>query len=199
LGERFVVGYIGTHGMAHSLETVLKVAVRIQREGFERVCFLFLGDGAAKRDLMARAERTGIKNVKFIDSVPKSEVTRYWSLLDVSLIHLKKDPLFTTVIPSKLFESLAMGIPVLHGVAGESADIVRNEKVGVVFEPENVGELCEGVRKLSRDHQLYKELQSRCAAAAKKYERSVLAKSMLDVFDALLNQRTRIPSQEPEG
>jgi hypothetical protein len=75
--------------------------------------------------------------VSFIDSVPKDEVARYWSLLDVSIIHLRRTELFTTVIPSKLFECMGMGLPVLHGVAGESADIVERERVGLVFEPEN--------------------------------------------------------------
>ena len=55
-------------------------------------------------------------------------MARYWSLLDVSIIHLRRTELFTTVIPSKLFECMGMGIPVLHGVEGESAEIVRNEK-----------------------------------------------------------------------
>ena len=70
--------------------------------------------------------------VVFVDSVPKDEVVRYWSLLDVSIIQLKKTELFTTVIPSKLFECMGMGIPVLHGVAGESAEIVEREGCGQV-------------------------------------------------------------------
>src|SRR5690606_11702410 len=99
--------------------------------------FIFLGDGAEKAALIAQAKTRSLSNVIFIDSVPKEEVARYWSLLDASIIHLKRTDLFKSVIPSKLFESMGMGIPVLHGVEGESAAIVEQENVGLLFEPEN--------------------------------------------------------------
>jgi glycosyltransferase involved in cell wall biosynthesis len=125
----------------------------------------------------------GLENVLFIDSVPKEEVPRYWSLLDVSVIHLKKTELFTTVIPSKLFECMGMGIPVLHGVAGESAEIVEREDVGLVFEPENVEELCEALIRMEGDRGLYDHLHKRCLEAAEQYERSALAERMLELLE----------------
>jgi len=82
-------------------------------------------------------------------------VVRYWSILDISIFHLKKTELFTTVIPSKLFECMGMGIPVLHGVRGESADIVLQEKIGEVFEPENAQALVDGISKLKNNNDLY--------------------------------------------
>ena len=104
--------------------------------------------------------------VVFVDSVPKDEVVRYWSLLDVSIIHLKKTELFTTVIPSKLFECMGMGIPVLHGVAGESAEIVEREGCGQVFEPESVDALCAGLLALKSDETLRQNYRQKGLAAA---------------------------------
>jgi glycosyltransferase involved in cell wall biosynthesis len=164
----FVAGYIGTHGMAHALETLLEAAQTLrQTPGAENVRLLFLGDGARKQDLETQAQALGLGNVLFLDSVPKDQVVRYWSLLDVSVIHLRKTDLFTTVIPSKLFECMGMGLPVLHGVAGESADIVRRERVGEVFESENAQQLLDGL------------------AAAKRYDRKNLAQTMLQVLTDL--------------
>ena len=180
LANKFVVGYIGTHGMAHALETILEAAALLQRaEGAEGILFLFLGDGARKRVLVERAKREGLDNVLFIDSVPKAEVARYWSLLDVSVIHLRKTELFTTVIPSKLFECMGMGIPVLHGLSGESADIVRHEKVGEVFESENAQQLTEGVLRLRGDPVLYGQYRAHALTAAPHYDRETLALAML--------------------
>jgi glycosyltransferase involved in cell wall biosynthesis len=138
LAGKFVAGYVGTHGIAHALETLLAAAERLSRapDG-DRFRIMLLGDGASKATLRAEAARLGLTNVVFVDSVSKDQVSRYWSLLDVSIIHLRKTELFETVIPSKLFECMGMGIPVLHGVGGESAGIVEREGVGVVFEPEN--------------------------------------------------------------
>ena len=188
LQGKFVAGYIGTHGMAHALETILIAADKLQHTlGGEVFGFIFLGDGAMKPALLALAKAKGLDNVYFIDSVAKEDVARYWSLLDVSVIHLKKTPLFTTVIPSKLFESMGMGIPVLHGVAGESAEIVDQESVGIVFEPENDIELVNQLVLLKNDRTRYRQLQANCLEAAKHYDRQELAALMLEKLESLAN------------
>lgn len=184
LEGKFVAGYIGTQGMAHALDTILDAAKLLkQAPDGDRYRFILLGDGAKKTALVERANAEYIDNVIFVDSVPKDEVVRYWSLLDVSIIHLKKTELFTTVIPSKLFECMGMSIPVLHGVLGESAGIVEREDIGIVFEPENAVALCDGLRTLSNDSNLYKRLKHNGPIAARKYDRTVLAKKMLSIIE----------------
>ena len=111
--------------------------------------------------------------------MPKSEVARYWSLLDVSIIHLRRTPLFETVIPSKLFECMGMGLPVLHGVAGESAGIVEREGAGWTFEPENAQALAALVRQVRSDPEALARCRERCLAAAQRYDRRALALAML--------------------
>lgn len=184
LRGRFVAGYVGTHGMAHALETILGAAERLGNDAEALdVRILLLGDGANKQALKATAAEKNLTNVIFVDSVAKDEVARYWSLLDVSIIHLKNTPLFTTVIPSKLFECMAMGLPVLHGVAGESAEIVRLDDAGLVFEPENVDALCQGLLALLRDPRRRAEIAQNAQAAAARYDRKTLALEMLNLLD----------------
>lgn len=186
LEGKFVAGYVGTHGLAHHLETLLDAAEMLRGQpGGEAFHFLLLGDGARKQVLKEEAARRGLGNVTFIDSVPKEQVARYWSLLDVSVIHLRKTELFTTVIPSKLFECMGMGLPVLHGVAGESAEIVREEGVGIVFEPENAAQLVEHLQFMQRDRAAYEGFQAKCLEAAKKYDRTTMARKMLGVVEQL--------------
>lgn len=160
--------------------------------GDDRFRFLLLGDGARKQALVEQARSRGLTNVVFVDSVPKDQVARYWSLLDVSVIHLRSTDLFTTVIPSKLFECMGMGIPVLHGVAGESAGIVEREDVGLVFEPENAEALTDGLRRLEADPTLLARLRQRCLEAAPTYDRNILARRMLDVLEDV----AAVPSPE---
>ena len=186
LEGKFVAGYIGTHGMAHALETLLEAAAKLKaRPDGDRYRILLLGDGARKAELVAQAQAKGLDNVLFVDSVSKEQVVRYWSLLDVSIIHLRKTELFTTVIPSKLFECMGMGIPVLHGVAGESAAIVEKEGVGIVCEPENADALCDGLVKLAENPALYEQYRSNALKGAKNYDRSELARKMLRVLESL--------------
>jgi glycosyltransferase involved in cell wall biosynthesis len=185
----FVAGYIGTHGMAHALETLLEAAAALQQtKGTENVRLLFLGDGARKAAIAAQAQAMGLHNVLFLESVPKEQVVRYWSVLDVSIIHLRNTELFTTVIPSKLFECMGMGLPVLHGVAGESADIVLREQVGEVFESENAKQLVAGLLRMRAEPVAYASFQQNGLAAAQRYDRRNLALQMLQVFKGMLNR-----------
>lgn len=130
----------------------------------------------------------GLDKVPFVDSVSKDEVVRYWSLRDVSIIHLRRTELFTKVIPSKLFECMGMGIPVLHGVAGESAGIVEKEGAGIVFEPENAEALCAGSVRLAEDAGFYAQCRENALAGARNYDRSALATRMLGVLEDLSSQ-----------
>ena len=188
LKDKYVAGYIGTHGLAHALDTLLDVAKMLEAKDKDVFRIILLGDGAQKGMLRERARNEGIANVIFVDSVPKSEVARYWSVLDASIIHLRKTPLFTSVIPSKLFECMGMGIPILHGVQGESADIVNRTGVGLTFEPENVQELCHSLERLADDGGLQRAMRERGLVAAKEFDRSALASRMLDIVrEVVLN------------
>lgn len=185
----FVAGYIGTHGLAHGLETLLAAAQTLQQvPGAEDIRILFLGDGAKKAELVESARNRGVRNVLFVASVPKDQVPRYWSLLDVSIIHLRKTDLFTSVIPSKLFECMGMGIPVLHGVAGESAVIVQTEQVGEVFESDNAQQLVDALLKLRADETRFKSYQANGLSAAKRYDRKQLATKMHGILKKVIKK-----------
>ena len=186
LEGKFVAGYIGTHGLCHGLETLVTAAERLRGTG---IVFLFLGDGARKQFLRDMAAEKKLDNVVFIDSVPKAEVPRYWSILDVSVIHLQKAELFTTVIPSKLFESMGMGLPVLHGVEGESADIVRDEHAGIPFEPENVDELVAALRRLKENPSELEQFKASCLKGAQNYDRTNLALKMMRILEGVAARR----------
>lgn len=190
LQGRFVAGYVGTHGLAHGLETLLEAAQILAGDPRgAQVSLLLLGDGARKATLKEQAQSMGLTNVVFVDSVPKDQVADYWALLDTSIIHLKKDPLFTTVIPSKLFECMAMGLPVLHGVEGESADIVAREGVGEPFEPGDAAALADALIRFSGDAALLAHYRSQALAAAPRYDRRGQAALMLESLKAASRKR----------
>lgn len=196
----FVAGYIGTHGLAHGLTTLLDAADRIRAcpDG-QDIRFLFIGDGAEKANLVADARSRGLDNVLFIDSVPKSEIARYWSLLDVAIIHLRKTELFESVIPSKLFECMAMGIPVLHGVAGESADIVRSAGAGELFDSGDVGQLLSVLYRLKSDPLRLSEYRASGVRAARHYDRASLAREMLARVTRRAGSRIASGAPPPHG
>lgn len=120
-------------------------------------------------------------------------MVRYWSLLDASIIHLRRTDLFKTVIPSKLFECMAMGIPVLHGVEGESAEIVTRDGVGLTFPPEDAAALRDHLVTLAQDDDLRARLGRSGVTAAQGYDRAALAANMLSVISGVARTGARGP------
>jgi glycosyltransferase involved in cell wall biosynthesis len=179
LEGKTVVGYIGTHGMAHKLDFIIQCAKNM--EGKNNYHFILMGNGAEKENLKKLHAELGCQNVTMLDSVPKAEVKRYISVLDISLINLKKSDLFTTVIPSKIFENAAMAIPILMGVEGEAQEIVESYGAGVCFEPENEKDLNEKLEMLA-NVDFYNVCKEGCLKLADDFDRKNLALKMYNII-----------------
>ena len=118
-----------------------------------------------------------------IPAQPKEAMPAYWSLCDLALVHLKNTPLFTTVIPSKIFEAMAMGRPiVLAAPDGEAADIVRGTGCGVVLPPEDPAALAAAVKKLAARPDEVRVLARRALDAVPRFTRERQAQEMLDAI-----------------
>ena len=112
----------------------------------------------------------------------KLELKRYISILDIALINLRKSELFTTVIPSKIFENAGMEIPILMGVNGEAREIIESYHAGVCFEPESETEFCEKLDLLLTDENLYNECKEGCKKLSLDFDRNLLANKMLQII-----------------
>lgn len=184
---RFVVGYIGTHGMAHALETILDAAEQMEADGrTPDVLLAFIGDGARKDALRQEAERRGLANVQFLPSVPKEDVAEHWGALDATVVHLRATDLFRSVIPSKIFEAMAMGVPILMGVEGEARDIVLDARAGLAFAPESAQGLADAIRALRADQALRRDMSTCAVSAAPRFDRRNLAREFLDIMKRMV-------------
>ena len=179
LGDAFVCSYIGTVGMAHGLEVVLDAAERLDDES--NVRFVIVGDGAERARLEAEAAARQLADrVVFTGRLPKAEMPAALAASDCCLVHLKGCELFGTVIPSKIFETMAMGRPIIMGVRGEAAAIVETAEAGVPMEPDNAADLAHQVTTLSEQPLLRARLSRRGPAfVAEHYNRDQLAADMM--------------------
>ncbi|KPV91522.1 putative teichuronic acid biosynthesis glycosyltransferase TuaH [Pseudoalteromonas sp. P1-30] len=178
LNGKFIAGYIGTHGLAHSLDNIVKAAELLQAE--DGIKFVFAGGGADRVRIEELVVKNNLSNIVMIPRQDKSNMPSLWSICDVSLVHLKNTPLFKTVIPSKIFESMGMGLPIIMSVPeGESTKIVSDNNAGVIIPPENPSALAQAVLSLSKDKDKLAKLREGSAKAAKKFDRVVQANTML--------------------
>ncbi len=185
---RFVAAYVGTHGMAHGLDTLLEAAKLLQSD--KRFRFVMVGGGAERARLLAKRDAMGLSNVVMLEQMAKEEMPRLWSICDASLVLLRDLPLFASVIPSKIFESMAMGVPILLGVRGESAEIVQAAGCGLAIPPENPAALAQALRDMADDpSELEAWRRVGQGYVREHFDRRVLAMRFLD----LLAEMTGMP------
>jgi glycosyltransferase involved in cell wall biosynthesis len=184
LEAKFVGAYVGTHGMAHGLDTLIDAARKLTDR--PDIAILMVGDGAEKRRLEARVNELGLNNIVMLDQQPKEMMPRIWSICDISLVLLRKSELFTKVIPSKIFESMAMGKPIVLGVRGESLELLKAANAGIGVEPENADELADTIRRLADDKALCHRLGTNGQAYVRaNFDRRQLAAKFLALLERM--------------
>jgi glycosyltransferase involved in cell wall biosynthesis len=180
-GAALLALYCGAHGISHALGRVLAAAERLR--GDARIRIAFVGEGAEKEALLARARELGLENVGFHDSVPREEVAALYRSADVCLVPLRAVPLFRSFIPSKMFEILACGRPVLASLEGEAAEILRESGAAVVVAPEDADALAAALGRLASEPELRQELAARGRPyVAERFDRQALARRYLEVL-----------------
>jgi glycosyltransferase involved in cell wall biosynthesis len=140
---RILAIYAGTHGMAHALGTILDAAERLRNEPID---FLFIGDGPEKKMLIEKTETLGLNNVAFLDPLPQAKMPGVMRAADVAIINLRNVPLFDSAMPSKCFEAMAAGLPIMLAVRGEMAGHIEKAQCGICAEPENLDQIVEAFR-----------------------------------------------------
>jgi glycosyltransferase involved in cell wall biosynthesis len=131
-------------------------------------------------------DKMALGNVMMLDQQPKSRMRELWALSDISLVLLKKSDLFKTVIPSKIFESLAMAKPIILGVEGESADLLRAAEAGICIEPERADDLAERVLELFGNPERCRRLgRNGRQYVMEHFDRTVLARKLASVIETV--------------
>lgn len=173
--KKTVVSYIGTIGMSHGIEIILEAANTLKN-----TIFLIIGEGSEKKSLQIIAKNKKIKNVKFIDSISWQEIVNINQVIDYNLIHLRKLDLFETVIPSKIFESMALKKPIIAGLIGESLDIINESQSGISIQPENSQSLVNGINYLENNPKKSEQITANgFTLVSEKYNRKNLANKMI--------------------
>ena len=174
LKNKIIITYIGTHGLAHGLNFILDSISKISNPDLH---FLFIGDGAEKQNLIDYSKTLNSNNFTFLESVTKSDIPLYIDISDYSLVNLKKSDEFKNVIPSKIFENIAMYKPILLGVEGESEKLIDDYEVGVCFDPENKESFLnalQDIQKLDR-----KSFKVNCNKMLVDFNRNNIAENLI--------------------
>ena len=185
LTEKFVVTYVGAHGVANHLLQLLETAKILKDH--DDIRFLLIGDGMQKPMLKKTAQQWNLHNLLFIDSVPKRDITNYLAASDICTALLKKCDAFKTVYPNKLFDYFAAKRPVILAIDGAARELIKQADAGLYVEPENPTQFAQALLELKNNPKKRNTLaQNGYNFVKKNFNRPTLAKKYLH----LLNQLT---------
>lgn len=180
---KFLVTFVGTHGMATGLEQILDAAEILKDDA--RFAFAFVGEGAEREKLIASANKRGLSNVTFHPAVAKNDVPDVYASSDASIVCLKPVPFLDKFIPSKVFEILSSGTPVVAALGGEAGEIVR-EAGHVVVTPGDAAAIARELRALIDDPERRGEMARRGREyVAEHFDRRKLAREYARVMGTI--------------
>jgi colanic acid biosynthesis glycosyl transferase WcaI len=192
ISGNFVVSYIGTVGLAHAIDKIIEAADLLRSN--PRLLFLIIGDGAAKEHAEHLVQARALTNVRILPAVPRDKVRQFYALTDLCLVTLRKTDLFTKVIPSKMFEIMAMARPLLITVDGEARALIEQAGSGVFVQPEDAQKMAGMIQYLStQPSRLEAMAKNGRACVLENFSRPRLATDMLEVL-----LRSAHPAAVPE-
>ncbi len=199
LNDKFVIGYAGTLGIAQNLMNAVEGMEKLERDGYNQVALLIIGAGAEAEALQAKIKT--MSNVVFVDAIPRSEMSRYLSVCDVSLSHLKDSASNETVIPSKVFEAMGIGKPVmLVSPNGEGAQILKALEIGLHVPAGSPEKFALGALALANDPQALVGYRENCIKNASSHTRTIQAERYLEALNVAVSTRHRaLLKTEPSG
>ncbi len=181
--EDFLVGYIGLHGLFQGLEVVVEAADRLR--GHKAIKFVMIGDGPRKDALRDLAERKNLDNLQFLDLVDRERIPSILASCDAALVPLAAE--FPSTIPSKVYEIMASGVPVVISTGCEGAGIVEEGKAGLTFRPGNAIELAEALTYLEANKEETALMRKNCRKLASHFDYDRIAEQTESFLLAIAN------------
>jgi len=188
LKDKFVVTYVGAHGLANALMQLIEAA-KILKKTDPQVQVVLVGDGMEKPKLLEAVKKFDLDNVTLIDAVPKSQISDYLNASDVCTAVLKKCDTFKTVYPNKVFDYMCAEKPVIIGIDGVARKLVDDAQAGIYVEPENPEAFVRAVETIKADYENMKKLAVGAREfAVEHFSRKSLSAKYLKIIEQLKNK-----------
>ncbi|MBP3193915.1 glycosyltransferase family 4 protein [Natronogracilivirga saccharolytica] len=189
----FRVGYAGTIGVIHDLETVVRAAKMLEDE--EDIEFLLIGDGSRSHQLKKMLDEHRPKNIRWIGSKSHKTIPAYLSTFDLALNPVFDTRVFESILTVKFFEYLACEVPVISTARGILKEVGEISKAAVTLPPEDPEVLARTILSLKKDEKKREQLRSNSRTFVETYfDRKKWAGELSEVLKSRLNRSTDSPT-----
>jgi glycosyltransferase involved in cell wall biosynthesis len=144
--DKKVFLYVGTHAYYHGLDTLIEAA-NLLRETSD-IVIIMVGNGPERDRLKRLCTGKQLKNVIFATS-PYEEMDQLYSIAYASIATLRNLDVAKGMRLSKVFPSLSCGVPVIYSGVGEAAELIAQNKCGIVVAPESPELLAKAISDLA--------------------------------------------------
>lgn len=182
---KFVVVYIGTHGMSQKLETIMDTAKILKPES--DICFAFVGEGSEKEKLVLLKNDGDLDNCIFYPMQPRERVPELYEAADACIIPLRNCDLFQKNYPSKMFEAMAMECPIILSAEGFSCKLLKRAKAGISVPPENPKCLAQAILNLNSSEDNLNKYRSGRDYVENNYSRRTWAKNYIEIIENVMH------------
>jgi glycosyltransferase involved in cell wall biosynthesis len=189
-GPGLTLAYSGTVGIAQGLDTLIEATRRL---GEAEVTIRVVGDGVEARALKARAQALGLTRLIFEPSVAADRVPTVLAASDGILVLLRRGPLYTESLPTKLLEGLAAGRPVIVSADGYPADLVRDARAGFTSAAEDAQGLADAIRTFVASKDLHSIGMKAAELARTRFSRSASVAVLADILRHIAKPRQQNP------
>ena len=169
-------------GLAQDLKTIVKAANILKSYN---IYFKFIGDGVCKSEIEMLAKPFNEK-IDFCEPMPRNELIKHIMKSSVCLVPLRDKKIFNSALPSKMFEYMACGKPIIASVKGEAKKVINDSGSGIVVYPENAKQLSDAILTYFND-------SKKCKVDGKKGMKFALSNLSKEVL--ILNMLNKIKSE----
>ncbi|MEH7609540.1 glycosyltransferase family 4 protein, partial [Priestia megaterium] len=162
LSNKFNLLYAGIIGIAQGIDLIIEAAESLK--SYSHIQFVLVGTGVELEKIKKLVKEKGLSNVVFAGEQPHINIRSFLHYSHISLVPLKSNALKDSV-PTKLYEALGVGKPVILSASGDSEEVVKEAQGGLVVKPGDVNELVKAIKKLYEDEIFY----NRCIEMSEKY------------------------------
>lgn len=182
----FICIYAGAHGVANGLDALLPVAADLKSSGAHHIKILLVGTGATKAALVEAARQSGLDNLVFADSIPKTELIALLKGADAGLQLLKNVPAFYNgTSPNKFFDYLAAAIPVVVNYPGWVARLVEDRGCGAAVPPDDPRSFADALRAAAANREEWKRKgNNSLKLASDTFDRDKLGRGFVDLLES---------------
>lgn len=172
--------YTGNIGRCQNISLLADAAFLLQERNVKGFRIEIIGDGAEKALIQNKIQENNLANIFIKPPVTKDEAMQLMIESDALLLHIKNDETMAKTVPSKLFDYMAAGTPILYGLKGEGAEILSKSGGNLAYDPDSPEDLADKIEFFLKNRQkLTKKARKNAKIALKRYTREAMTEKLM--------------------